>query len=90
MGVDGIKRIAPVYDNGNCLNCKWDEKKMLEVLSDEKRLETEAYRGRRCIFEFEGERVNPYHTYREHGICRVYGSSKKAGSFYGDCLGRDK
>lgn len=61
MGVDGSKRIAPVYDNGNCLNCKWDEKKMLEVLYDEKRLETEAYKGRRCIFEVKGKKVNPYH-----------------------------
>ncbi len=38
LGMDGSKRIAPVYDNGNCLNCKWDEEKMLEVLSDERKL----------------------------------------------------
>lgn len=57
---DGRKRIAPVYDNGNCLNCKWDEEKMLEVLSDEQKLGTESYKGRRCIFELEGKKINPY------------------------------
>lgn len=61
LGKDGMKRLAPVYDNGNCLNCKWDEEKMLEVLSDEKKLETESYKGRRCIFELEGQKINPYH-----------------------------
>ena len=25
---DGSKEIAPVYDNGNCLNSKWDDEKM--------------------------------------------------------------
>lgn len=62
LGMDGSKRIAPVYDNGNCLNCKWDEEKMLEVLSDERKLETESYKGRRCIFELEGKKINPYHV----------------------------
>ena len=62
LNADGSKRIAPVYDNGNCLNCKWDEEKMLEVLSDERKLETESYKGRRCIFELEGKKINPYHV----------------------------
>ena len=61
LGVDGNKRITPIYDNGNCLNCKWDEEKMSEVLSDEMELETESYRGRRCIFEMKGKKINPYH-----------------------------
>lgn len=42
----GEKRITPIYDNGNCLNCKWDEEKMQDVLLDEKALQIEAYRGR--------------------------------------------
>lgn len=62
LGRGGVKRIAPVYDNGNCLNCKWDEEKMLEVLLDEKKLETESYKGRRCIFEQKGKKINPYHV----------------------------
>ena len=57
---NGMKRIAPVYDNGNCLNCKWDDEKMQSILENEKLLETEAYKGRRCIFEMEGKRINPY------------------------------
>lgn len=60
LGTDGKKKIAPVYDNGNCLNCKWDEEKMVEVLADEKKLEIEAYKGRRCIFELEQKKINPY------------------------------
>ncbi len=58
---DGQKRLAPVYDNGNCLNCKWDDTKMQRVLEDENALETEVYKGRRCIFEIEGKMINPYH-----------------------------
>ena len=58
---DGTKRIAPVYDNGNCLNCKWDVRKMEAVLSDTKTIEIESYKGRRCIFEIKGKAINPYH-----------------------------
>lgn len=61
LSPNGDKRIAPVYDNGNCLNCKWDEEKMREVLSDEAKMETESYKGRRCIFELEGKKINPYY-----------------------------
>lgn len=57
----GQKELAPVYDNGNCLNCKWDDEKMQFVLAEEKRLEAEAYSARRCIFELEGRKLNPYH-----------------------------
>lgn len=57
---DGAKEIAPVYDNGNCLNSKWDDIKMKMVLEDEKKLETETYKGRRCIYELHGKKINPY------------------------------
>ncbi len=57
----GTKELAPVYDNGNCLNSKWDNEKMLAVLSDEKRLMAESFSARRCIFELDGKRLNPYH-----------------------------
>ena len=59
---DGTKEIAPVYDNGNCLNNKWDDEKMRIVMSDESKIEAEAYKARRCIFELQGKRVNPYHV----------------------------
>lgn len=58
---DGLKEIAPVYDNGNCLNCKWDDKKMQIVMDDADKLEAEAYKARRCIFELHGKKINPYH-----------------------------
>lgn len=58
---NGLKQLAPVYDNGNCLNSKWDDEKMQEVLSDHKRLEGAAFTARRCIFELEGRKLNPYH-----------------------------
>ena len=58
---DGTKELAPVYDNGNCLNSKWDDEKMQAVLSDEKRLTAESFSARRCIFELGGDRLNPYH-----------------------------
>ena len=73
----GVKRIAPVYDNGNCLNCKWDEEKMLEVLLDEKKLETESYKGRRCIFEQKGKKDKPVSRHAEHGISGMYGGCEK-------------
>lgn len=58
---DGSKSIAPVYDNGNCLNNKWDDAKMKEVMTDPGKMEAEAYKARRCIYELHGKRVNPYH-----------------------------
>ena len=58
---NGKKELAPIYDNGNCLNSKWDDEKMQAVLSNEKNMETEAFSARRCIFELEGKRMNPYH-----------------------------
>ena len=58
---DGSKELAPVYDNGNCLNNKWDDEKMQIVMNDAGKMEAEAYKARRCIFELQGRRVNPYH-----------------------------
>jgi hypothetical protein len=61
VGERGEKKIAPIYDNGNCLNSKWDDGKIQAVLNDTKMLEAEAYKARRCVFETEGKRINPYH-----------------------------
>ena len=68
---DGLKEIAPVYDNGNCLNSKWDDEKMRIVMNDADKMEAEAYKARRCIFELHGKRVNPYHIIesREYPEC---------------------
>ncbi|MBD5506392.1 MAG: CtkA family protein [Lachnospiraceae bacterium] len=59
---DGSKEIAPVYDNGNCLNSKWDDEKMRIVMNDADKMEAEAYKARRCIFELHGKRINPYYV----------------------------
>ncbi len=68
---DRSKEIAPVYDNGNCLNSKWDDEKMRIVMNDPDKMEAEAYKARRCIFELHGKRVNPYHIIesREYPEC---------------------
>lgn len=75
---DGSKELAPVYDNGNCLNNKWDDEKMQIVMEDSAKMEAEAYKARRCIFELQGRRINPYHVmesmeYQEcsEAICRL-------------------
>lgn len=62
---NGTKELAPIYDNGNCLNPKWDEGKMQSVLSDRKALVTESFAGRTCVFELNGKRINPYHLIEE-------------------------
>lgn len=68
---DGRKRLAPVYDNGNCFNCKWDDAKMEQVISDARTVQAEAFSGRRCIFELNGKKVNPYQMIekREYATC---------------------
>lgn len=68
---DGTKRLAPVYDNGNCFNCKWDEAKMEQTISDVKEIHREAFSGRRCIFEMNGKMINPYQLIekREYSLC---------------------
>lgn len=44
---------------------------MEKVLEDEKTIQAEAYSARRCIFELNDKRVNPYHLIesREYGEC---------------------
>ena len=58
---DGSKELAPVYDNGNCLNSKWDDEKMQIVMNDAAKMEAEAYKARRCVYELQGKRINPYY-----------------------------
>lgn len=75
---NGSKEIAPVYDNGNCLNNKWDDEKMQTVMNSADKMKAEAYKARRCIFELHKKRINPYHIiqsmeYQEcsNAICRL-------------------
>lgn len=56
---DEILNIAPVYDNGNCLNNKWEDDKMLRFLNDEKLLKAEAYAGKQFFFtKTNGKKLN--------------------------------
>lgn len=61
--LDGNKvTMAPVYDNGKCLNDKWDEDKMKRFLSDKSLFETEVYKGKVCYHTGKnGKKINPFH-----------------------------
>lgn len=52
--------LAPVFDNGNCLNDKWDDVKMQRFLEDESLLKGEAYGAKICFYTHHGKRVKPY------------------------------
>lgn len=46
---------------GTYPHMRYEVIKVQTVLSDDKRLEGESFSARRCIFELEGKRLNPYH-----------------------------
>lgn len=59
--------LAPVYDNGNCLNDKWDENKMLKFLDNDQLFISEAYKGKVCYFtDDSGKKINPYQLIASH------------------------
>lgn len=71
--LDGVGRIAPVYDNGNCLHNKFDDEKFCMLMKDETALKNDAYNGINCIHELNGKRINPF-RYMQGG----YGECEKA------------
>ena len=83
---NGAKEIAPVYDNGNCLNSKWDDVKMQEVLEDEKKLEAETYKARRCIYELHGKKINPYYLIEGMEYKECCEAVKRLTSRMEDCI----
>lgn len=64
--IDGTRILSPVYDNGNCLNNKWDDEKMLRVLENENSITSMAYKGHVCCMELNGSRINPYKLIQGH------------------------
>lgn len=84
---DGSKKIAPVYDNGNCLNNKWDDAKMQEVLEDTRQMEAEAYKARRCIFELRGKAINPYHLMESMDYQECSAAVRRLTPKIGGCVG---
>ena len=57
---NGNLEIAPVYDNGNCLNNKWDDEKINKYLNDVSMLENQAYKGIFCIYTKNEKKINPF------------------------------
>lgn len=53
-------RLAPVYDNGSCFHFRRSDRQLEEILESESAIRTEAYKGRVCIFEENGKKINPY------------------------------
>lgn len=47
---DGNISLAPIFDNGACLNNKWDNERMEKLLHNSKELEAQAYKGVVCFF----------------------------------------
>ena len=57
----GDVSFAPIYDNGNCLNDKWDDDKMKKFLEDKFLFLNEAYKGKTCYFTSDdGKKINPF------------------------------
>ena len=50
--------IAPVFDNGNCLNPTWDDNKMKKALISKDA--SEIYRGKTCFFTRDDKKLNPF------------------------------
>lgn len=84
---DGSKKITLVYDNGNCLNNKWDDAKMQEVLEDTRQMEAEAYKARRCIYELRGKAINPYHLMESMNYQECSAAVRRLTPKIGGCVG---
>ena len=57
---DDSVELAPVFDNGNCLNDKWDDAKIQEFLLDKSLLNGEAYGSKVCFYTRHDKKVKPY------------------------------
>lgn len=55
------KELAPVYDNGNCLNNKWNDNKMSLYLKSDDLMNDAAINDRTCVFTLHNKRINPCH-----------------------------
>lgn len=60
--------LSPVYDNGNCLNDKWDDEKMLKFLEREELMNGEAYGSKVCFFTRNGKKIKPYSLIRSNNF----------------------
>ena len=53
-------KIAPVYDNGSSFHFRKSDRQLEAVLESDSAIRTEAYKGRVCVFEENGKKINPY------------------------------
>lgn len=53
-------RLAPVYDNGSAFHFRRSDRQLETVLESGAAIRTEAYKGRVCVFEENGKKINPY------------------------------
>ena len=76
--IDKTFSLAPVYDNGNSFNNKWDSEKMQKVMQSPEMLKSEVSEGKTCVFTMKNKRINPYHLNAEmkykdcnEALCRL-------------------
>lgn len=73
VSVDKREELAPVYDNGACLNNKWDDEKMKRFADNDDLFEAQAYKGIICAYRKDNEKpINPFQYLKntENEDCR--------------------
>lgn len=53
-------RLSPVFDNGSSFHFRKSDGQLKEILKSKSEMQIQAYKGRVCIFEEDGKRINPY------------------------------
>lgn len=53
-------RLCPVFDNGSSFHFRKSDAQLSKMLESKNEMQIQAYKGRVCIFEEQGKRINPY------------------------------
>lgn len=69
-------------------NSKWDDEKMQIVMNDAVKMEAEAYKARRCIYELQGKRINPYYIMESMEYQGCSDAIRKLVPKIGRCMGK--
>lgn len=73
VSFDNHEELAPIYDNGACLNSKWDDAKMQRFMIDTSLFRAQAYNGVICVYRKDnGKSINPFQYLKntENKDCR--------------------
>lgn len=62
--ITGKTTVCPVFDNGASFHTKSSDEQLEQILKDEERFESSAYKSRMCIFRENNKQINPF-TYIE-------------------------